>query len=121
MPERVVPTVVELLWPTLQSVKEIGGSGTIDEINERVNAYRRRRDRVLEVIPDGICQGTFFVWFPLPDGWTAERILEELRVAVAPGEGFGSHGAGWARLSLAVTDETLELGLERLARLAGDS
>ncbi|MDQ5822102.1 MAG: aminotransferase class I/II-fold pyridoxal phosphate-dependent enzyme [Actinomycetota bacterium] len=88
-----------------------------DSVAERVNAYRRRRDRVLEVIPDGVCQGTFFVWFPLPEGWTAERILDELRVAVAPGEGFGSRGAGWARLSLAVTDETLDLGLERLARV----
>ena len=96
-------------------------NGPQDSVAERVNTYRRRRDRVLEVIPDGICQGTFFVWFPLPEGWTAERILDELRVAVAPGEGFGSRGAGWARLSLAVSDETLELGLERLARLAGDS
>jgi restriction system protein len=31
-----VPTVVALLWPTLQAVREIGGSGTIDEIAERV-------------------------------------------------------------------------------------
>jgi restriction system protein len=31
-----VPTHVELLWPTLQAVKEVGGSGTIDEINDRV-------------------------------------------------------------------------------------
>ena len=34
---------------------------------------------------------------------------------VAPGEGFGSRGAGRARLSLAITDEVLETGLERLA------
>jgi bifunctional pyridoxal-dependent enzyme with beta-cystathionase and maltose regulon repressor activities len=46
---------------------------------------------------------------------TAERLLTEYRLVVAPGEGFGPSGAGWARLSLAVTDETLELGLERLA------
>jgi len=44
----------------------------------------------------------------------AARLLEEARVAVAPGEGFGARGAGWARLSLAVSDETLELGLDRL-------
>jgi aminotransferase len=107
-----------------RAVQEAGVAaltGPQDSVSERVNAYRRRRDRVLEVIPDGICQGTFFVWFPLPDGWTAERVLDELRVAVAPGEGFGSRGAGWARLSLAVSDETLDLGLERLARLPGDS
>jgi len=46
---------------------------------------------------------------------TAERLLVEHRVAVAPGEGFGDRGRGWARLSLAVADETLERGLDRLA------
>jgi len=55
------------------------------------------------------------VWLRLPEGLTADGILAEHRVAVAPGEGFGPSGAGWARLSLAVSDETLELGLERLA------
>ena len=59
-------------------------------------------------------EGTFFVWFRLPEGMTAERLLAEARVAVAPGEGFGERGAGWARLSLAVTDETLDAGLARL-------
>jgi aspartate/methionine/tyrosine aminotransferase len=55
------------------------------------------------------------VWLKLPEGVSAERLLVEQRVAVAPGEGFGPSGAGWARLSLAVTDETLERGIERLA------
>jgi aminotransferase len=59
-------------------------------------------------------EGAFFVWFRLPEGLTVERLLEEHRVALAPGEGFGTRGAGWARLSLAVADEPLELGLERL-------
>ena len=47
---------------------------------------------------------------------TAERLLAEERVAVAPGEGFGPSGAGWVRLSLAVSDETIEAGAERLHR-----
>jgi len=42
-------------------------------------------------------------------------LLSEHRVVLAPGEGFGPSGVGRARLSLAVDDETLELGLERLA------
>ena len=61
-------------------------------------------------------KGGFFLWAKLPEGLTAERLLAEERVAVAPGEGFGPSGAGWARLSLAVTDETIELGAERLHR-----
>jgi aminotransferase len=59
-------------------------------------------------------EGTFFIWFRLPDDMTADELLTEHRVAVAPGEGFGTRGAGWARLSLAVSDEILERGLERL-------
>jgi aminotransferase len=91
-------------------------TGPQDSVEERRASYERRRDRALEVLGPVRAQseGTFFVWFELPEGMTAERLLEEHRVAIAPGEGFGSRGTGWARLSLAVTDETLELGLERL-------
>ena len=69
---------------------------------------------VRELLPDLECEGSFYLWWELPDGLTPERLLEH-RVAVAPGEGFGPRGAGWARLSLAVPDEVLETGLERLA------
>jgi aminotransferase len=91
-------------------------TGPQDSVETRRAAYERRRDRALAAL-DGVearSEGTFFVWFRLPDGVTVEQILAEHRVALAPGEGFGARGAGWARLSLAVTDEMLDLGLERL-------
>jgi len=90
--------------------------GSQDSVEERRAVYERRRDRALAAL-DGIearSEGTFFVWFRLPPGVTAEGLLVDHRVAVAPGEGFGARGAGWARLSLAVADKTLELGLHRL-------
>jgi L-glutamine---4-(methylsulfanyl)-2-oxobutanoate aminotransferase len=90
-------------------------TGPQESVTERVETYRRRRDRVREVLPHITAEGSFYLWWELPDGLTPERLLEH-RVAVAPGEGFGPRGAGWARLSLAVTDETLETGLERLKR-----
>ena len=85
--------------------------------------YESRRDRVVEALGalEPRCEGTFFLWLRLPDGITAERLLVEHRVAVAPGEGFGARGAGHARLSLATPDAALELGLERLrAALLGE-
>jgi aminotransferase len=91
-------------------------TGPQDSVEERRATYERRRDRALAALA-GIelqSEGTFFIWFPLPDGVTADRLLAEHRVAVAPGEGFGTRGAGWARLSLAVSDELLDSGLERL-------
>ncbi len=93
-------------------------TGPQGSVAERVETYRRRRDRVREVLPHITAEGSFYLWWELPDGLTPERLLEH-RVAVAPGEGFGSRGEGWARLSLAVTDEVLKTGLERLGRAIG--
>jgi aminotransferase len=91
-------------------------SGPQDSVAERRDTYQRRRDRVQEALGPITCEGTFYVWFQLPPGLTAEQLLTEHRLAVAPGEGFGPSGKGWIRLSLAVSDETLELGLERLGK-----
>jgi aminotransferase len=89
-------------------------TGPQDEVDERRALYESRRDRVLAVLPGARSEGTFFVWLRLPDGLTCERLLEEHRVALAPGEGFGTRGAGWARLSLATPDDRLDAGLARL-------
>jgi aminotransferase len=91
--------------------------GPQESVEARRATYERRRDRALETLRgvEAQSEGTFFVWFRLPEGVTAERLLTDQRVVVAPGEGFGERGRGWARLSLAVTDETLEAGLARLA------
>jgi L-glutamine---4-(methylsulfanyl)-2-oxobutanoate aminotransferase len=94
-------------------------TGPQDSVAERRDTYQRRRDRVFEVLEPLLgrltCEGTFYIWIELPGGVTFETLLTDHRVVVAPGEGFGPSGAGYARLSLAVDDETLELGLERLA------
>jgi aminotransferase len=91
-------------------------TGPQDSVEERRATYERRRDLAVAALAGVELQseGTFFIWFRLPAGMTADHLLAEHRVAVAPGEGFGTRGAGWARLSLAVSDEILERGLERL-------
>ena len=91
-------------------------TGPQETVEERRALYDERRNRALAAIPGARCEGTFFVWFPLPDGVTFERLLGEHRVAVAPGEGFGERGRGFARLSLATADDVLDEGLRRLRR-----
>jgi aspartate/methionine/tyrosine aminotransferase len=96
-------------------------NGPQHSVEERRATYERRRDRALAAL-EGIearSEGTFFVWFRLPEEVTVDDLLVEHRVAVAPGEGFGARGAGWARLSLAVSDEILDRGLERLRAAFG--
>jgi aminotransferase len=95
--------------------------GSQDTVEERRALYEARRDRALAALAghEARGEGTFFVWLRLPEGLTPERLLEEHRVAVAPGEGFGAQGRGWARLSLATPDDRLDLGLERLRAALG--
>ena len=90
-------------------------TGAQVSVEERRARYEARRDRVAEAT-GARSEGTFFTWIRLPDGVTAAKLLAEARVAVAPGEGFGARGAGWARISLAVPDDVLDRGLERLVR-----
>ncbi len=97
-------------------------TGPQETVAERRALYEARRDRTLSqlqnsVEPRTVCtsEGTFYVWVELPPNVTPESLLLEQRVAVAPGRGFGGRGAGFARLSLAVRDDALDLGLARLA------
>jgi aminotransferase len=90
-------------------------TGDQGHVRERFEIYRRRRDVLVHGLGLEPPEGTFYAWWRLPEGLTAERLLAEARVAVAPGEGFGTLGAGYARLSLALDDADLEEGVARLA------
>ena len=104
------------IFVALQRAAIAALTGPQETVAERRALYEARRDRVFAALRafSPRCEGTFFVWLELPDGWSSERLLQETRVALAPGEGFGARGRGRARLSLAVSDETLDVGLERL-------
>jgi aminotransferase len=95
------------------------------DVAARRDVYRRRRDRLVSRLRAAGAdidapEGTFYAWWRPPEGLTAERLLRERRVAVAPGEGFGARGRGWVRLSLAVADAEVEAGTERLAAAIAD-
>jgi L-glutamine---4-(methylsulfanyl)-2-oxobutanoate aminotransferase len=89
-------------------------------VAQRREVYRLRRDALVVALRAAGArieapEGTFYVWWHPPAGLTAERLIREQRVAVAPGEGFGARGAGWVRLSLAVADADVAEGAQRLA------
>ncbi|WCB93991.1 Transaminase BacF [Baekduia alba] len=90
------------------------------DVTERRAVYARRRDVVVRTLtaagaPPAPAEGSFFVWWPLPGGVTPESLIAQARVGVAPGQGFGGGGAGYARLSLAVADDELAEAVARLA------
>src|ERR671937_2741175 len=57
-------------------------TGPQDSVEGRRAAYERRRDRALAALRDvdARSEGTFFLWFRLPEGLTVERLLVERRV-----------------------------------------
>jgi aspartate aminotransferase len=89
-------------------------------------AYQARRDAVLEELArHGLSasrpSGAFYVWVDvsaagIPSLELARRLVEEERLAVAPGDAFGPLGEGYVRLSLASSQEDLLEGARRLAR-----
>ena len=108
------------IFVALQEAAIAALTGPQESVEERRALYEDRRDRVVAALPGARSEGTFFAWLRLPADVTVERILEEARVALAPGEGFGARGAGHARISLAVSDEVLDEGIERLRPLLGE-
>jgi LL-diaminopimelate aminotransferase len=85
--------------------------------------YRRRRDRVVEVLNAiGLDAPTpksgLYVWARCPEGWTSAAVATELldkhAVVVTPGRGYGAAGEGYIRLSLTTPDDRVEEGLRRL-------
>jgi aminotransferase len=95
-------------------------TGDQAHVAERRERYRARRDVLVAALP-GLArpEGSFYAWWRLPGGLTAEEIIRRGRVGIAPGVGFGSRGAGYGRLSLAVPDEDVAEGAARLAALLG--
>jgi L-glutamine---4-(methylsulfanyl)-2-oxobutanoate aminotransferase len=94
------------------------------DVAQRRDVYRVRRDRLVGALRAAgaeidVPEGSFYAWWRLPEGLTPQRLIDEARVAVAPGEGFGARGAGWARMSLATSDADLEEAAERLATVLG--
>lgn len=64
-----------------------------------------------------------YVWVRCPEGLTSwdvfDRMLEDLRVVVTPGSGFGPHGEGFFRISAFNTPANVATVVERMATASG--
>ncbi len=110
-------------------------SGPLDDVARMREAFDRRRQVVFRMLSEtqGVSllepQGAFYA-FPSFEGVLgrslrgrtpkttlelAEILLEEVHVALVPGEAFGA--PGYARISFALGDEELEEGIQRVMDL----
>jgi aspartate/methionine/tyrosine aminotransferase len=114
-------------------------SGDLDAVAEMRTAFDRRRQtivRMLNEIPGVVCpepEGAFYAYpsvkgllgkeirgkRPADSVELAALILDEVEVAVVPGEAFGT--PGYLRLSYALGDEDLVEGVSRIQKLLGEA
>ena len=114
-------------------------SGDLEDVIRMRESFDRRRRTMTEMLNniDGVrlleTQGAFYAFPDLSAFYDrdiagkkaqntlelAAIILEEAKVAIVPGEAFGS--PGYARLSFALGDEDLEEGLTRIIKLLNNS
>ncbi len=96
----------------LQVASTAALNGPQDYLDEIRNRYRERRDVLIESLAGAGWQApspvaTMFAWVPLPPRFSnlgslefSKLLLEEAKVAVAPGIGFGEYGEGHLRIAL---------------------
>ena len=93
-------------------------------IDQRNAIYQRRRDRILEALPEiGLSalkpKGSLYIWAHVNNGdgaGYAEAALTHAHVSVAPGEIYGTAGKNYVRLSVGIPDNRLEEALARLKK-----
>lgn len=113
--------------------------GSLDAVDEMRTAFDRRRKLIVEMLNaiEGVhCpvpQGAFYAYpsvegvlgkeirgrRPQTSAELAAVILDEVEVAVVPGEAFGP--SGYLRLSYALGDDDLQEGVGRIQRLLGEA
>lgn len=95
-------------------------------VQELVARYQSRRDAFYGALSEIGWEaqkpaGSFFSWLPVPKGFTsvsfADLLLEEAKVAVAPGVGFGDHGEGYVRVGLLSSEERMREAAYRIGKL----
>ena len=63
-------------------------------------------------------KGSFFIWAPVPEGYTSagfvENVMEQTGVIMTPGSAFGPSGEGYFRVSLSVPSERLQEAVNRI-------
>jgi alanine-synthesizing transaminase len=103
-----------------------GDQSVVGEINE---VYRKRRDTLVNglnkigwSLPKP--KGTMFVWAPIPEPYRAlgslefaKMLIQEAKVAVSPGIGFGEYGEGYVRFALVENEQRIRQALRGLKQL----
>lgn len=102
--------------------------GPQDCVRETAERYQQRRDVLVEGLnrigwPLTKPKATMFAWAPIPDKYRqmgsmkfAAKLLEEAKVAVTPGVGFGDRGEGYVRMALVENEHRIRQAVRNIKK-----
>ncbi len=121
---KIQEPMISCVASPVQKAAEAALTGPQDCIGEMRDSYRERRDAVVELLKEEgyyvyTPAGAFYIMVDVSDAGVDSRqfalnLLEQCRVAVAPGTAFGKLGDHFVRISLATEKGLLLEGLRRL-------
>ena len=109
-------------WAAIEAIE--GDQSCVAEMRK---TYQERRDVLLAGLrrvglEPQTPKATFYVWCPVPKGYTSKDfsslLLKEAGIVTTPGSGFGEPGEGYIRLALTVTKERIQEAVERIQKLS---
>jgi len=98
-------------------------------VQQIVETYRKRRDTLCRGLnrigwPVQPPKGTMFVWAKIPEKFSrlnsvefAKMLIQEAKVAVSPGLGFGEYGEGWVRFALVENNHRINQAIRGLRKV----
>jgi aminotransferase len=100
-------------------------SSSIEDVDFMVKEYEKRRNKLIQAIKKMpmysyfVPQGAFYLFLNIKRFGNssleiADKMLNNVHLAVMPGRAFGRSGEGYVRLSFAVNDDILDKALLRL-------
>lgn len=103
-----------------------GDQGCVDEIRKM---YQSRRDVLCSGLigagwPVTPPKATMFVWAPIPEPFKnlgsvefSKNLLQEAKVAVSPGIGFGEYGEGYVRFGLIENEQRIRQAVRNIRQM----
>lgn len=116
------------MYYPLQAASTAALNGPVDFMAARNSTFKERRDVVVQGLRAigldvDVPKATFYVWAPVPAGFTSQdfcfKILDAINVWMIPGSMYGTCGEGYFRIALTHPAKRLAEAMKRLKEFMG--
>jgi len=112
-------------FKAIQEAGIVALRGPHDHLDTLNAMYKERRDILFAGLKklgwdNPPPKASFYAWLPVPPGYTSasfiETLIEKCGIVATPGNGYGSGGEGWFRLTITTPKEKIIEALDRMEK-----